>query len=179
MLSASEWSKNQSNTILFVLVDSNGNEVLGLSNTFVLQLSKAGASFQASAGTKAEISGGWYSYQATINEADTDGPVAIKITHASIIQQNLEYVIGSRIVNAINFTYTLISDTDSLPIEDAEILIYLDSAGTRLVWSGYTDAFGIAKDSNGALPRLAAGPYFFFRYKNGFSFTNPDEEIAS
>lgn len=179
MLSASEWSKNQSNTITFVLVDSNGNEVLGLSNTFVLQLSKAGASFQASAGVKAEIGLGWYKYTSTQAEANTSGPIAVVITGSGIVQQNLEYIVEDRVITAISFSYTLTSDSDASPIENADILIYLDSAGTDLVWIGKTDSFGVARDGDGNLPRLEPGAYFFFRYKNSFSFINPDMETVS
>lgn len=180
MLAAGMWRQNQSNTILFVLVDSSGVEVVGLGSTFVLELSKVGAAFQASAGTKSEIGSGWYRYVATADEADTPGPIAVKATHASIVQQNLEYVVDSRVENAIQFEYELVSDQGgNPPIVAADVLIYTDAGATNFVWSGKTDAFGVARDTYGELPRLEPGNYYFFRYKNGFIFENPDMETVS
>lgn len=84
-----EWQLNTTNTIVFVMVDSNGDEVTGLGTGFTLQLSKNGAAFAASTGTKAEIANGWYSYIATASESDTEGVTAIKVTGAGAAQQNL------------------------------------------------------------------------------------------
>lgn len=82
--------------ITFVLVDTSGTEVTGLGTGFTLQVSKNGGAFAGSAGTKAEIGSGWYSYVFDVTETDTAGPLAVKITHASIAQQNLLYdVVGS------------------------------------------------------------------------------------
>lgn len=180
MLAAGIWKQNQPNTILFVLVDSSGSEVTGLGSTFDLEISKAGAAFAVSLGAKSEIGSGWYKYVAAVSEADTPGPIAVKITGAGIVQQNLEYVVETRVETAIEFLYTLSSTaTGNPPIEAADVLIYTDSGGINFVWGGKTDAFGIARDSYGELPRLEPGTYFFFRYKNSFSFNNPDVEIVS
>lgn len=180
MLAAGIWRQNQPNTILFVLVNSSGAEVTGLGGTFTLQISKAGNAFQASAGTKSEVGLGWYKYVATAGEADTAGPVAIVVTGGSVIQQNLEYVVESRVETSIAFTYTLTSTAaGNPPIEDAEVLIFTDSSGVNYVWGGKTDAFGVARDAAGNLPRLEPGTYYFFRYKSGYSFTNPDSETVS
>ena len=65
------WELNQQNRITFVLVDAAYTEVTGLTNTFVLEVSKNAGAFVGSAGTKAEISDGWYTYLATVGEADT------------------------------------------------------------------------------------------------------------
>lgn len=87
---------NEAKKITFVLVDSSNAEVAGLGTAFVVQVSKNGGAFGASAGTKAEISNGWYSYTFAAAETNTLGPLAVKITHASIAQQNLLYeVVGS------------------------------------------------------------------------------------
>lgn len=179
MLSAGAWRKNQPNTILFVLVDSSGVEETGLGSAFVLQLSKAGAAFAGSAGTKSEIGSGWYKYVSTAGEADTSGPIAIKITHASIVQQNLEYVVQDRVETAIDFTYTVISSSGSVPIAGVQVLVYTNAGATNFVWAGTTDGFGVARDANGALPRLEPGTYYFFSYKNLFTFSNPDVEVVS
>lgn len=173
------WKLNQANLIVFVLVDSNGTEVAGLGTGFTLQISKAGGAFAGSAGTKAEISNGWYSYLSTAGEADTVGEVAIKVTHASIIQQNLAYTVERRTISAIPFTYTLTSDVTLLPIEGAQIWITTDTAGQNVVWAGTTDSFGVARDADNSLPYLDPGTYQIFRQRAGFTFVNPDQEVVS
>jgi len=87
---------NSTEKIVFTLKDTTGTVVAGLGTAFVLQVSKNGGAFGASAGTKAEIGSGWYSYVFTATESNTLGPLAVKITHASIEQKNLTYeVVGS------------------------------------------------------------------------------------
>lgn len=180
MLSAGQWRLNQQNTILFVLVDGSGAEVSGLGSSFTLEISKAGSPFAPSAGTKAEIGSGWYRYTATAAEADTVGPVAIKVTGGGIVQQNLEYVVEQRTVNAVEFTYTVTSTAGGLPIEGVYVAICTDANGGNVVWTGYTDTFGVARDSNGNLPRLDVGTYYIFRQRAGFVFSpEPDTEVVS
>lgn len=178
MLSAGIWRKNQPNTILFVLSDSSGVEVAGLGSTFVVQLSKTGNPFAASGGTKSEIGLGWYKYVSTISEADTSGPIALVVTGAGVVQQNLEYTVEDRVVNAIEFTYTLTNTATSLPIPGADVSFSIDNNPANTVWTGITDAFGVARDLNGNLPRLVSGSYFVFSYRPGFVF-NVDQEIVS
>lgn len=171
------WKLSQQNLITFVLVDSDGLEVTGLGSGFTLQISKAGGAFANSAGTKAEIGSGWYSYVSTAGEANTYGEVSIKITGAGIVQQNLSYVVETRAINAIEFTYTLTSDAPPFaPIEGAQVWITTDIAGQNVVWVGETDGLGVARDSNGSLPFLDPGVYQFFRQRTGFTFQNPDQE---
>ena len=172
-----DWTLNQANHITFVLVDSNGAEVAGLGTAFVLQLRKPGGAFVGSAGTKAEIGSGWYEYTSTANEANTPGSIAIKITHASTAQQNLEYTVQSRVIDAVEFTYTV--DDGSDPIEGASIWISTDLAGNNVIWTGITDAFGVAKTLGGVKPFLDPGTYYFWIQKSGYSFTNPDTETVS
>lgn len=179
MLSAGIWRKNQPNTILFVLTDENGEEVTGLGSTFTLRIRKVGGSFVTGAGTKSEIGLGWYQYVSTAGEASVSGPVAIVVTHASIDQQNLEYVVEDRVVNAVPFTYTLTSTVGSAPIAGADISFSIDSNPANSVWSGITDAFGVARDLNGNLPRLTPGTYSVFRYKPSYVFSDPDIEVVS
>lgn len=179
MLSAGSWKLSQQNLITFVLVDSSGNEVTGLGSSFTLQISKAGGAFAASAGTKAEIGSGWYKYLSTTGEADTVGPVAIKVTHASTIQQNLEYVVEQRTISSIEFIYTVINSVTSAPIEGVQVWITVDSAGNNVIWYGVTDSSGIARDNDGNLPRLDAGTVYIFRQKAGFIFSDPDQETVS
>lgn len=179
MLSAGVWTPNQTNKILFVMVDTSGAEVAGLGSGFTLQLSKNGAAFAASAGTKSEISNGWYSYESTSSEADTRGVIAIKVTHASTIQQNLEYICASRVPNAIAFTYTLTNVSNGNPIDGAVVTFATDSAVSNIVWYGSTDAFGIARDASGNKPRLDTGVYFVLCRKAGFVFAVDVETVSA
>ena len=66
-----------------------------------------------------------------------------------------------------------------LPIEGVSVDISTDVAGTNIIWCGTTDAFGVARDENGYLPRLDPGTYYFWRRLAGYTFVNPDPEIVS
>jgi hypothetical protein len=179
MLSAGSWQRSQQNTVLFVLIDSGGNEVAGLGTAWVIEISKAGAAFAVGGGTKSEISDGWYKYVTTAAEADTIGPVAAKITHASTVQQNLEYVVLQRNESAVEFTYTVTDSVTTNPIEGVETIFTTDIAGDNVVWLGHTDTFGIARDSQNQKPFLDPGTYYIWRRKSGYSFTDPDTEVVS
>lgn len=159
---------DQANMITFVMVDANYTEVPGLGATFTLEVSKAGGIFVASAGVKAEISDGWYSYTLTAAECDTIGPLSVLVTGAGCIQQNLEYVIQQRTAGCVDYTYTVTDSVTLLPIPDAEVWIATDLAMAHIVWSGTTDAFGVARDSFGNLPCLDAGSYFLRKHRVGY-----------
>src|SRR5690554_5239430 len=177
MLNAGAWKRGQQNLITFVLVGSNGQEVTGLGTGWTVQISKAGGAFANGAGTKAEIGSGWYSYLATASEADTVGPVAVKITHAGIVQQNLEYVVEDRVISAVEFTYTVTSSVGGTPIDGVQVWITTDNLGGNVVWSGFTDMLGVARDEYGNLPRLDPGTYYFWRNRAGYVFDDPDQEV--
>jgi hypothetical protein len=83
------------NRITFVMINLGGTEVAGLGSGFTLQVSKNGGAWAASAGTKAEIGSGWYSYIFTAGECDTEGPISVKVTGAGAVQQNLAYQVGA------------------------------------------------------------------------------------
>ena len=87
---------NATNPIPFVMVDTSGVEVAGLGGAVTVTLSKNGGGFGASAGTKAELAGGWYLYTATAGECNTAGPLALRITGAGCVQQNLVYNVGNQ-----------------------------------------------------------------------------------
>lgn len=173
------WELNQVNLITFVMINAGGVEVPGLGGAFTLQISKNGGAFVPSAGVKAEISNGWYTYTATALEADTLGTISIRVTGAGCIQQNLEYVVKERTVNSIDFTYTLTDSVTTLPIEGAEVWFTTDVGGLNIVWKGFTDTFGVARDENGFLPDLDVGVYFVWRQRTGYTFVDPDIETVS
>lgn len=173
------WVPNQQNMVTFILADANGDEVTGLGDTFTLVIAKAGGALAASGGDKAEMGGGWYSYLSTAAEADTPGPVSLSITGAGIRQQNLEYVVQERTVTAVPVIYTLTDSVSTLPIEAAKVQFSINADGSGVVWVGYTDAFGVARDAGGNLPRLDPGTYYVFRTKRDYTFADPDIENVS
>lgn len=179
MLSAGEWTKNQPNTVLFVMVDENGLELPGLGTAFTVQISKGGASFVASGGAKGEVGLGVYKYTSTAAEANTSGPIFLVVTATGALQQNLEYVVENRIITSIPFTYTVTNSVNSNPVPDVKVYIYADSGTNNIVWTGVTDSFGVARDFYGNLPNLEPGTYYLIRVKSGFTFYNPDVETVS
>lgn len=178
VIGAGVWELDNVNTITFVLVDSSNIEVAGIGNAFTLEISKNGGAFAPSAGAKSEIGDGWYKYEATAAEADTIGTISINIIHASTVQQNLEYVVEQRTAGAVSYTYTVNDTVTFNPIPGVEVWITTDVAGNNVVWNGYTDTFGIARDESGALPLLDPGTYQFWNKKPGYSFANPDVETV-
>ena len=97
-----DWLLNQANTILFVMVDAAGSEVAGIGDgNLTIELSKAGTAFVPGAGVNTEVGDGWYKYVGTVADANILGPIAVKVTGAGAVQQNLEYVVSQRNVGAI------------------------------------------------------------------------------
>lgn len=175
-----EWELDQQNLITFVMIDGSGGEVSGLDGLLSLELSKNGGALSGSLGTQDEIGNGWYSYLATAGEADTTGPISIRITAPGAIQQNLEYVIRARNINGVEFTYTVTDSITTLPIAGAVVTISTDIAGANVVWSGVTDSFGVARSvATNEVPFLDPGTYSFWTSKPGYSFVNPDTEVVS
>lgn len=174
------WELNQQNLITFVMVDSTNTEVTGLGATFTLLISKAGGAFAAGLGTKNEIAGGWYKYLATAAEADTIGPISIRATGAGTVQQNLEYVVGRRTVNSIEWPYIITSSVTGLPVSGIEVWFTTDVAGNNIVWTGTTDTFGSARDDDGDRPWLDPGTYQVWVQGPGFTADEfPDEEVVA
>lgn len=169
---------SQQQAITFVMINSAGNEVAGLADTFSLSISKAGGAFAPSSGSKAEMGSGWYKYTLSAAETNTIGPLSIVVTGAGCIQQNLEYVVVDRSTIGVEFTYTVTDSISTLPIEGVSVWITIDISGNQTVWQGTTDAFGVARDTHSRKPRLDPGTYYFWCERAGFSFTNPDTEVV-
>lgn len=119
------------------------------------------------AAAKAEVNlgGGTYNETTDSNEAIRDALVSAALFPAG----------------AINFTYTLTHL--GIPIDNAAVWISTDNPvggnPANVIWSGMTDAFGVARDVMGNIPALDPGTYYFWRSKPGMSFTDPDTEVAS
>lgn len=80
---------------------------------------------------------------------------------------------------AIAFTYTVTDSVTGLPLDGVQVWFSTDAAGANVVWSGVTDAFGVARDVNLNLPRLNAGTYYVWRQLAGYVFSDPDTEVVS
>jgi hypothetical protein len=82
-------------------------------------------------------------------------------------------------VGSVEFTYTVTDTSTGLPVENVEVWTTTDLAGTNIVWKGYTDAFGVARDPNLELPYFDPGTYYFWKRKTGFTDAqNPDLEVV-
>lgn len=172
--------RNQTNWIKFVMVDATNTEVSGLGVGWTVEVSKVGGAFVAGVGSKLETSDGWYEYELTAAECDTIGPLAVKVTHASTIQQNLEYVVQQRNAGCIEFTYTVTDTGTGLPVEGVDVRFSTDVGGANIVWAGTTDAFGVARDEFSNLPCLDAGSYFVWKQRAGYTPDAwPDTEVVS
>ena len=171
------WLLNQPNRESFVMVDSNYDELAGL--TLSIEVSKDGGAFVPAAGTWGEISDGWYWYLSTAGEADTVGPVALKVNAAGAIQQNLEYPVGQR-TSGFNFWPYQVTYL-GLPVEGVKVWITPDIAGAgSVIWIGYTDTNGWAKDAAGNDPLVPLGDNYFWKYKPGWrDVDNPDLEVVT
>lgn len=180
-MSISDWLLDHQNKAEFVMIDGSGNEVTGLDGALTILISKDGGAFNAAAGAQSELGSGWYRYVSTAAEADTLGPVAIVITGAGAIQQNLEYVVGGRATNLREFEYPVTEPDLVTPISGVYVVITTDIAGDRPIWDGVTDDFGIAKNVvTDDLPLLQIGKtYYFWSRKAGVAFTNPDLETIA
>lgn len=172
-------TRNQANTIKFVMIDATGTEVAGLAGALTIEVSKVGAAFVASAGAQAETSDGWYEYTLTAAECDTVGPLAVFVTGAGAIQQNLLFFVETAVEGAIEYTYTVTNADSGAPIDGVCVWFTTDLAGNNVVWTGFTDVFGVARDVDGNLPWLDVGTWFVWRELSGIIFVNPDTEIIS
>lgn len=80
---------------------------------------------------------------------------------------------------AVEFTYTVYKVGTVTPIEGVKVEIHRNAAGTDHYNTYWTDAFGAARDEFGNKPRLDPGTWYFFRFKGGYSFDNPDTEVIT
>ena len=68
-------------------------------------------------------------------------------------------------------TYT-VDDSDGNPLSDVRVDATTDEAGATKIGSSTTDDAGEAKFY------LPAGTIYMWRYKSGYTFVNPDEELV-
>ena len=109
--------------------------------------------------------------------------VSAQYTGATVLDQ--DYVSGAVGIDylplgtAVEFTYTVYKTGTVIPIEGVRVEIHRNAAGTDLYRNFWTDAFGVARDEFGNKPRLDPGIWYFFRFKGGYSFDNPDTETVT
>lgn len=176
---AYSWINGQTHKAAFVMIDANGSELTGL--TLSVELSKNGAAFAAGVGSVAEIGDGWYTYTTGSGETDTNGPLAIKITAAGAVQQNLLAVISTWDPVAVQYDYIVTEAGSGDPIQGATVSISTDLAGSNMIFTGTTNATGVLKSMSQPTesPWLSPGTYYFWSYHPLYEFTNPDTEVVS
>ena len=107
--------------------------------------------------------------------------------YTGVVALDSDYAIGSAGISectcaasmaAIEFTYTLTDSVTGLPIEGAQVWFATDILMGNIVWSGLTDAFGVARDLDGDLPLLDPGTYYIQSQRSGYTFPQ-DIEVVS
>jgi hypothetical protein len=109
---------------------------------------------------------------------ETEVPGAYDVgTAGYILGTNLDVAVssveGAAGAGAIEFTYTVTEQGSGDPIADVDVWVTSDSAGTNTIASGRTDASGEV------VFMLDAATVYIWRQKQGWNFTNPDEEEVS
>lgn len=138
----------------------------------------ATAALNAYAGpTKAELDAAQAAIQADI--AGIEGGGSGSSTAADIWTYPDRTLTRFGSMTGIEFTYTVTNSVSGLPISGVAVWFAIDGGGAQIVWSGHTDALGVARDAYGALPRLDPGTYYVFRSRPGYVFRNPDTEIIN
>jgi hypothetical protein len=82
----------------------------------------------------------------------------------------------------IEYTYTVREgNEDTGPVlAGVDVWISTDAAGSLVIWRGFTDANGVARDGKTSrLPKLDVGTCFFWCEKSGYTFNNPDSQVVS
>lgn len=72
---------------------------------------------------------------------------------------------------ASTHTYT-VTTAGGVPIQGVVVQVSTDLAGTNVIASGTTDAFGQITFY------LDSGTYYMWSFKSGYNFTNPDTEVV-
>jgi hypothetical protein len=75
-------------------------------------------------------------------------------------------------IGGISWTYNLLDNLGN-PIQEANVWVTSDLAGTHTIASGITNSYG------DVVFHLDAGTVYVWRHKNGYTFTNPDTEVVA
>lgn len=90
---------------------------------------------------------------------------------AGYILGNLQATVFPSGANPV--TITIRNSLTTFPIDGAKVWISTDLAGANVVWSGATDAFGVARNVLGELPALNNGLYYRWVQDSGYTDSNP------
>lgn len=165
------WLPDKPNLVTFIIDDDSGVEVPGLGTAWAIEISVAGAAFVPATGTKGEIGHGWYSYVTTAGEADSSvtGSRALRVTHASARQQNLEYTVEPRVTGAVEVEYTVKDSGSGLDLASVRAWVTADASNSdNPFWLGYSDFAGVLRDALGNLPRLPTGVLYLWKHHPGY-----------
>ncbi len=84
------------------------------------------------------------------------------------------WITGGAGTGAVEIVYNVsIPEETGTPVASVLVQVSTDSLGANIQWTQLTDAFGNASFN------LDPGTYYFWRYKPGYTFTNPDTETIS
>lgn len=125
------------------------------------------------------------SYIRILTTADTDLYnyfVSAHYTGVTVLDQNwVNGAIGADLIplgTAVEVPYIVYRPDGITPIEGVKVEVHRNAAGTDVYWVGWTNALGEARDTYNLYPRLDPGTWYFFRKREGYTFTNPDTEIV-
>jgi hypothetical protein len=122
---------------------------------------------------------------ALANFFDTDsGKVFGDAVEGSVIKEIIDGMVLAGFCSfpagAVEYTYTVTSSGTGLPVADVQVWFTTDLGGANVIWTGYTDAFGVARDQFGNKPFLDAGIYFVWKQRVGYTpAEQPDTENVS
>lgn len=174
-----EWLVGLPNEVTFVMVDSSGNELTGL--TLSIEVRVTGGSFVAAAGSWLEISDGWYSYTSSAGEAVV-GPISIRVNASGAVQQNLEYVCEQRTPGVKFWQYRVTDQPGGAGNPIQGVYVWVSRTNVQndpAIWDGYTDVDGYAVDTMQRDPLVPLGNNYFWKHKPGFADDdNPDLEVV-
>lgn len=122
--------------------------------------------------TRTLTAGGAAPTAAEVADAVWDEPLASHLGGGST-GNTLNAITGAGGAGGLTLTYTVTNSVTGLPLDDVQVWVTTDLAGTNVVASGRTDAFGVVTFA------LDAGTYYLFRAKSGFNFPNPDTEVVA
>lgn len=118
-------------------------------------------------------------YQWSYDSLDDDFQGGVKFYSNADSSTTLGYVAINPLTATVfpsgsnEVTFTVTNSVTMLPIDGATVWISTDLAGTNVVWSGTTDAFGVARNVNGEKPFLNTGTYYGWVQDSGYTDTNP------
>lgn len=81
--------------IVFLLVDDGDGYTASTGKAPSAQISKNGGAFAAITDTITEIGNGWYEFDLTATETNTDGPIILRVTEASSLEWREKYEVKS------------------------------------------------------------------------------------